>query len=253
MFTRAIVRKPGKSLVEGISSANLGKPDYHMALAQHGRYVQALRECGLEVRILEADESYPDSVFVEDTALLTPQFALITNPGVSSRRGETNSIKAVLQNYYSKIEQIHPPGTLEAGDVMMVDNHFYIGLSERTNREGADQAIAMLEKFGMTGSLVKLEDLLHLKTGTSYLENNTLLATGELSRESEFREFKIIEIPDEESYAANCVWINGKVLVPDGFPYTHNRIQKEGFEIISLEMSEFQKLDGGLSCLSLRF
>ena len=252
-FTKAIVRLPCKKMTEGLSSASFGKPDHRLALHQHGKYVEALHTCGLDVRVLPADESYPDSTFVEDTALLTPEFALITFPGAPSRQGEINNMKKILYDYYSGIEMIHPPATLEAGDVMMVGDHYYIGLSERTNSEGAEQLISLLQDRGMSGSVVEFSDMLHLKSGISYLENNTILAIESFSRHPVFSSFNTIQVPDEESYAANSLWINDTVLVPEGYPETLKNIQDAGYNTIRLEMSEFRKLDGGLSCLSLRF
>ena len=146
MFSNAIVRKPGKSMVNGLTNALLGIPDYQKAFDQHGAYVTALRNCGLEVKVLDADENFPDSTFVEDTALLTPNCAIIMNPGAISRRGEIKGIKKVVKDYYADIEAILSPGTVEAGDVMMVGNHFYIGVSERTNLNGAEQLIRLLNR-----------------------------------------------------------------------------------------------------------
>jgi dimethylargininase len=252
-FTRAIVRRPGSSIINGISSANLGKPDYNKALFQHSEYVAALSQCGLMVIELEAEEKYPDSTFVEDTALLTPHCAVITNPGATTRAGEIHSIKPVIREYFEEIELISPPGTVEAGDIMMVGDHYYIGLSARTNLEGANQVIRILEKYGMTGSSINLEKVLHLKTGVSYLENDNLLACGEFLAKPEFNKFNIIEVPSDESYAANSLWINNKVLVPLGYPISKERIEAAGYSVIEVDTSEFKKLDGGLSCLSLRF
>jgi|TARA_Y100000031_G_C8237657_1_gene394146 dimethylargininase len=253
MFTKAIVRTPGESLVHGLSSANLGIPNYSLALTQHANYIEVLKKCGLNVLVLEPEEEYPDSTFVEDVALLTSDFAIITNPGAPSRRGEITEIKAVLKKYYKNIEQIESPGTVEAGDIMMVGSHFFIGLSERTNAIGAEQLIECLEKYGKTGSVVKLEKVLHLKTGLAYLEHNNLIACGEFLSNEEFRKFNILEIDKDESYAANCIWVNNKVLIPKGYPKAKKTIEKAGYEIIEIDVSEFKKLDGGLSCLSLRF
>lgn len=253
MFTKAIVRTPGKSLVHGLSSANVGIPDYELALIQHAKYIDALKECGLEVLVLKPDEEYPDSTFVEDVALLTKHCAIITNPGATSRKGEISGMRSILEKHFSNIEQIEYPGTIEAGDIMMVGKHFFIGLSERTNEEGAKQMISFLEKYGMTGSVVKLEKVLHLKTGLAYLENNNLIACGEFLSKDEFRKFNILEIDEDESYAANCIWVNGKVIIPFGYPNAKRTIQAAGYETIEVDVSEFKKLDGGLSCLSLRF
>ena len=250
MFSKAIVRKPGKSIVDGLTSANLGVPDYNKAIKQHQSYINALTECGLEIIILEADEYYPDSTFVEDTALLTPRCAIIMNPGAPSRKGEIVVIKNVVSHFYANIEQINAPGTVEAGDIMMVGNHFYIGISERTNAEGANQLINILAKYNMNGSIITLEKVLHLKTGVAYLEDNCLVVTGELSTCPEFNNFIKIEVPEEESYAANCIWVNDKVIIPAGYPITKRKIESRGYSVIETDVSEF---DGGLSCLSLRF
>jgi dimethylargininase len=253
MFKNAIVRKPCPEMIHGLTSASLGKPDYHRALEQHACYVEALRTCGLELNVLEADPRFPDSVFVEDVALCTPVCAVITNPGAPSRNGEKEEMKRVLEQYYSTIESIEWPGTLDAGDVMMVGNLFYIGISERTNRAGAGQLIRILEKHGLNGSMVPLSKMLHLKSGVSYLEENRLLVSGEFMNHPAFEGFERMEVDPGESYAANSVWINSKVLVPAGFPKTLEMIEQAGYSTTVLEVSEFQKLDGGLSCLSLRF
>jgi len=253
LFSKAIVRTPCKSLINGITTANLGLPDYNLALIQHQEYVEALRKCGLEVIILDADEDYPDSTFIEDTALLTPQCAVITNPGAPSRRGETIEIRKVISNYYSDIAEILEPGTLEAGDVKMVGDHYYIGLSQRTNEAGAMQLIDILESHGMTASAIKLEKVLHLKTGVSYLEKNNFVVAGEFITNPEFQKYNQLIVDDDESYAANCVWVNDYVLVAKGFPKAKKTIEMENYDIIEVNVSEFQKLDGGLSCLSLRF
>ncbi len=252
-FTQAIVRTPSPSMIEGLTSADLGAPDFHLALEQHHQYIEALRQCGLKVTVLEPLDAYPDSCFVEDPALCTEHCAVITRPGAPSRRGEAALIKAAVGFFYDYMEQIEAPATLEAGDVMMVGSHYYIGLSDRTNQEGANQLIAHLRRYNMTGSVVPMKEMLHLKTGVSYLENNQMLVCGEFARNDMFSEFDCIEIPTEEAYAANSVWVNDKILTPAGFSQSHRLMREAGLELIELEMSEFQKLDGGLSCLSLRF
>jgi len=253
MFKNAIVRKPCPTLVKGLTSASLGSPDFVKAQEQHKLYVDALRSCGLEVEVLEADSQFPDSVFVEDVALCTPECAIVTNPGAPSRNGEKLKIKSVLESYYEQVESIQAPGSLDAGDVMMVGQHYYIGISQRTNIQGADQLIEILERYGMTGSTVPLAEMLHLKSGLSYLEQNHLLISGEFINHPAFAEFQKIEVDANESYAANSLWINSTVLVPAGFPRTLAKIKKAGYRTLILDVSEFRKLDGGLSCLSLRF
>ena len=175
MFTQAIVRRPCPAIINGLTSSKLGKPDYRLALQQHIQYMKALMACGLKVHIVEPDNNFPDSTFVEDTALITPNCAIITNPGAPSRRGETKDIATLLEKYFPVIERIDPPGTVEAGDIMMVGSHYYIGLSDRTNEAGAKQVIKILKKYDLSGSLIVLKYVLHLKTGLSYLENRTIL------------------------------------------------------------------------------
>lgn len=253
MFKNAIVRKPAKSMVNGITEADLGLPDYDLACQQHADYIVALQECGLEVLVLEANEDYPDSCFVEDPALFTSKSAILTNPGAESRRGEVAIIESAVRQFRDYIEQIESPAYLEGGDVMMIGDHFYVGLSDRTNQQGVEQLSQALKKHGMTCSAIELTEVLHLKTGVVYLENNILVASGEFLTKPEFQDFKVLEVPSDEAYAANCVWINDTVLVPAGFPKTSQKIKDCGYTIREIEMSEFQKLDGGLSCLSLRF
>ncbi len=252
-YKKAIVRKPCMNLSHGLTTADLGKPDYHKALIQHDNYVKALMTCGLEVIMLEADPHYPDSTFVEDTALLTPPCAILTNPGASSRKGETIEISTILSKFYHNIEVIKPPGTIEGGDIMVVGSHYFIGLSKRTNQIGAQQVQDILKKYGMTASTITLENVLHLKTGVSYLEDNLILATGEFLVQEEFKKYKIIEVVAEESYAANSLWVNGTVIMPSGCPKTKTAIEFAGYDTLTVNVSEFRKLDGGISCLSLRF
>ncbi len=253
MFSTAIVIPPCRRIADGLTTANLGKPDYRRALAQHAAYVQALAQCGLSVIQLPGDDNYPDSTFVEDTALVTPACAIITRPGAPSRRGETAAVKTALGKFYPHVEEVTAPGCVDAGDIMMAGTHFYIGLSERTNREGAGQVAAILQKYGLTASFVPLKQVLHLKSGLAYLEDNHLVAAGEFLQQPEFAAFDILAVDDDERDAANCLWVNGRVLVPAGCPRSKKRIQDAGYETIEVDVSEFQKLDGGLSCLSLRF
>jgi dimethylargininase len=253
MFRNAIVCSPCPAITDGISSADLGKPVYSLALEEHTKYVETLVQLGLKVKILPGKDLLPDSTFIEDVALCTPSNAIIASPGASARRNEITGMHEVLTEYYRNIEEINLPATLEAGDVMMVGSHYFIGISHRTNSEGADQLINILKKFGLTGSKVPLKKMLHLKSGVSYLENNNMLVCGEFLETKEFESFNRIIVDEDESYAANSLWINGKVIAPDGFPKTRRKIEKAGYDTIVLNVSEFRKVDGGLSCLSLRF
>jgi dimethylargininase len=252
-FTKALVRRPCRSMVRGLSSSGLGPPDVGRALEQHAAYIAALRDCGLQVTVLDADEAYPDSVFVEDTAVVCPEAAVIDRPGAASRQGEERSVAAALAGFFPRLDAIAAPGTLEGGDVMRADGRFFVGLSGRTNREGARQLAALLVPHGYEVLTVALGALLHLKTGVSYLEEGRLLAAGELAHDPGFSRFRVIPVPAGEEYAANSLWVNGRVLVAAGFPATRRAVEAAGCETLVLDVSEFRKLDGGLSCLSLRW
>lgn len=253
VFTRAIVKRPGTSFVDGITTANLGKPNLSRALAQHDAYIAALAQCGLDVTVLAADACYPDATFIEDTAVLTRRLAVITNPGTESRNGEKHAARDAVKPFYDKVEKIETPGTLEGGDVMAVNGHFFIGLTARTNAPGARRLISILEKNGYTGSTVSLKSFLHLKTGVAWIGGRDILAAGELIDNPAFRDFNIIPVSPEETYAANCIRVNNRVLIPAGFIHIQKEMAGRGYDLIEVEMSEFQKMDGGLSCLSLRF
>lgn len=252
-FTNAIVKQPCRNIIKGITSANLGFPNYELTLAQHAQYIETLKNLGLEVTVLDTDENYPDSTFVEDTAVLTKECAIITNPGASARKGEIEAIEPVVTQFFTDIERIEHPGTLDGGDVMNVDHFYYIGLSKRTNRNGAQQFINILRKYGLDGMMVGMNEMLHLKTGLAYLGNSNLMVAGEFQNNSLFTDFNKIKVSEKEEYSANCININGTVIVPSGFPESRKMIEVYGYETIALDMSEFQKVDGGLSCLSLRF
>ncbi|MBN2874860.1 MAG: hypothetical protein JXM71_07175 [Spirochaetales bacterium] len=254
MFSTAIVRRPARSLVRGITThPELGQPDYELALRQHDAYIGALERCGLAVRVLPELEEFPDSCFVEDVAVCTKSFAMITRPGAASRRNEIAGVRDILAHYYADIVEIQEPGTLEGGDVMMVGDTFYIGLSSRSNPDGVQQFIAALEAHGYTGQGVRMPPTLHLKTGSSYMEDNIMLVDRDFASYPEYASFRRIEVPADETYAANCLRINDYVIVPSGNPRTLAALQAAGLATIEQDMSEFRKIDGGLSCLSLRF
>lgn len=255
-FKNIIVRRPCLAVCDGITSApELGKPDYENALRQHDAYIKALVDLGLEVDVLPAANEYPDSCFVEDTCVLTRECAIMDNPGAGTRNGEAALMEPIIRRYYpaDRIEHIVAPGTLEGGDVMMVGDHFYVGRSARTNEEGIRQFIAILEKYGLSGSEVPLEEVLHLKTGVNYLEDGNMLVSGEFVDKPDFAQFNKVVIPENEAYAANCIWINGTVIVSAGYPAVLKAVQDLGYQTVTVDTSEFRKIDGGLSCLSLRF
>jgi dimethylargininase len=227
-----------------------------LALEQHQRYCESLAACGLSLTVLPADPRHPDGCFVEDTALLTERGALLMRPGAPSRRGEVDVIEAALKGLYPEIPRIHAPGTVDAGDVCEADGHFLIGVSARTNESGAEELASLLADLGYRATVLDIRsarELLHLKTGLSYLGDGRMLATSGVPRIPALDAYELIEVPVGEGYAANALRVNDHVLLASGYPKTAEAIEALGYEIIALEMSEFRKLDGGLSCLSLRW
>jgi dimethylargininase len=256
VFTKAIVKKPCASFASGLTNVNLGTPDLERALRQHQAYCAALEACGLKLIQLPPDDKHPDSTFVEDTAILTSRGAVLTRPGAESRWSEVESIVPVVHEYFGNICSINEPGTLDAGDVCEAGEHFFIGISRRTNEHGAKQLAGLLQSFGYTTSLIDirgLSNILHLKSGLAYLSGRRLVIIEALRKMREFSDYDLICLDSAEEYAANCLSVNGRILMASGFPTTKRKLEFLGDPIISLDMSEFQKMDGGLSCLSLRF
>jgi dimethylargininase len=256
LFTKAIVRPPGSNFAAGLTTVDLGRPDYLVALAQHSSYCDVLVSCGLELLRLEVDESFPDGTFVEDTAVVTERLAVITNPGAASRRGEVVAISQALGSFYPTLRNLSAPATLDGGDICEAGTHFFIGISDRTNEAGAAALASILAVSGYSSTFVDIRGvpgILHLKSGIAYLSGGHLLVIDSLCRREEFRRYELLRVPFGEDYAANCIEINDQVLIAAGFPQTERLINKLGYQTIALEMSEFQKMDGGLSCLSLRF
>lgn len=252
MFNRAIVRKPGPDCGRGLTRSGLGPPDFEEILAQHGRYVKALRDLGLTVTVLPPAAGFPDSYFVEDAAVVTPRLAVITNLGAKSRRGEEDSIEPVLAKFRPTV-RLKPPATVEGGDVLMVENHFFIGVSERTNLEGARALGRHLQEHGHSWTPVPVAAGLHLKSSVNYVGQGRLIVTPDFAERTEFENFPKIVIDSGEEYAANTLWVNGSLIVPRGFPKTRKKLEKLGLPIIELDTSEVRKMDGGLTCMSLRF
>lgn len=256
MFQHAIVRKPGRNFAEGLTTGKLGAPVYDKALEQHAGYCAALEACGLKLTRLPADEHHPDSTFVEDVAVLTGRNAILTRPGAQSRAGEVAGIREPLSSFFPELQEIRAPGTLDGGDICHAENHFFIGISLRTNEEGGRQLAEFLAREGYSSSFLDIrgmKKLLHLKSGVAYIGDSNLVVSEEWVGHPQFRQFNLIPVDAEESYAANCLRINQHVLVPAGFPVLEASLTRLGYDLLRLEMSEFEKMDGGLSCLSLRF
>ncbi len=265
MFINAIVRPPGANFADALTSVDLGAPDYIRALHQHAQYCAALERCGLTLTHLEPDESYPDSTFVEDTAVLVQvdshspasiSCAILTRPGAATRAGEVANIAKELSRFYPRMHAIEPPGTVDGGDICEAENHFFIGISARTNEAGAQQLQTLLALYDRTSSFIDIRGIngiLHLKSGVSYLGEGRLAVIDVLSERKDFQGYDLIRLNAGEEYAANCVRVNRHILIAAGYPSFERSLRQLGYETIAVEMTEFQKMDGGLSCLSLRF
>ena len=252
MYSRAITRRPGSDFADGQTQANLGPPSYDLVRRQHQAYVDVLLDLDLIVVEMPPLYGYPDAYFVEDPAVVTPEVAIITIPGAPSRQGEEHSLELALSPY-REVTRIHPPGTVDGGDILMVEDHFFIGVSQRTNAEGARQLAAILNDCGYTSTQVDVQNGLHLKSNVNYLGNSILLVTQEFAQRDDFDGFDKIELIPDESYAANTLRVSNCLLTPLGFPDTQKKLDRTGYDVIELDMSEVRKMDGGLTCLSLRF
>jgi dimethylargininase len=254
-LTRALVRPPGTNYADGLTRGEHGRPSFARAKAQHERYCEELERCGLRLTRLSADTHYPDGTFVEDAAVVTPRGVILARPGSESRRGEVASVREALLEFAPALGEIEPPGTLDGGDVCEAADRFLIGISERTNEDGANQLRAILAGQGCEVTIIDIRnipELLHLKSGLAALDDGRLIAVDALADRDELRGTTIVRVAAEEAYAANAVSINGRVLLARGFPRLAASVAKFGREVATLEMSEFRKMDGGLSCLSIR-
>jgi dimethylargininase len=255
-FTRAILRPPADTFAAGITSSGLGPPDLAVALEQHDAYCRTLERLGLSLVRLPPDPDFPDSTFVEDAAVVTTRSAILTRPGAASRAGEVAALGAVLGEWFPEPAKITAPGTVDGGDVCEAGHHFFIGLSRRTTPEGAAQLAEWLRRQHFSSSMIDirgLPGLLHLKTGLSWLGERRLLAVGELAGHPALSGWEVVPVPQGEDYAANCIRVNDALLVARGFPATHAILGELGYDLVPLAMSEYRKMDGGLSCLSVRW
>jgi dimethylargininase len=224
--------------------------DVEKAAAQHKQYEECLRELGVSVVSLPAEPDMPDSMFVEDPAVVVNEVAVMARMGAESRRRESDSLAAALVKF-RPLRWMRQPATLEGGDVLRVESILYVGLSARTNREGVAQLAAELARFGYTVRPVDVRGCLHLKSACCYAGDRTILANGNWIDTAIFRGFRIVDVPRTEPRAANVLAIRDTVLVPAAFPATAELLQGLGRKVRTLDISELMKADAGLTCSSI--
>ncbi len=251
-FNNAIIRKTNKNIQNGLSSQNL-HPQYEMVLNEHNNYVKAIKEAGLKIHILEPLEKYPDSIFVEDPALTYKSNLIILNPFDRSRNGEKDIIKEEIKHLFDNILLVEN-GFVEGGDILNINNHFIVGLSNRTNKLGAENLSNILKKLGATVDICKTpEDILHFKSECSVIDDDVILVSYKMAKLDYLKSnYNLIELPIGEEGASNSLRINDKLLLPDGFVKAEEILSKK-YNIIKLKVDEISKVDAGLSCMSLRW
>ncbi len=254
-FSHAITRRPAASITRGLRAVDTGNPDLARMQAHHDDYIAALRATGATVVELPALDAYPDSVFVEDTALCLPQSAVIMRPGAPSRLGEAAEMAPHLRALYGQVVAITGADSfIEGGDILVTEREILVGRSARTNAAGIAELTALVAPWGHTVREVHTPPgVLHFKTDCSLLDVDTVLSTTRLSASGCFEGYRIIDVAEGEEAAANTIRFNDLVLMPAGFPRTHAAIVAAGFTVREIGNSECAKLDGGMSCLSLRF
>lgn len=251
-MSRAVARLPGPNFSAGLTTCQQAPRGLAAILEQHAAYIRALQTAGLSVTLMPPETSHPDAYFVEDTAVVTPGLAVITRPGAAARRGEEDAIAGVLGRY-RPLARIQPPGTLDGGDVIVTETQVLVGLSGRTNPEGARQLEGLLAPQGYATATIPVGRGLHLKSSANYLGDGRMLVTPALARHPAFRAFDRLVVPEGEDYAANSLRINAHLLIPRGYPGTRRLLEPLGLDLVALDMEDVRRMDGGLTCLSLRF
>jgi len=251
-FKNAIVRIPNKTIQCGLSLQNL-EPKFEYVVKEHDNYVNALKEAGLEINLLDSLEEFPDSIFVEDPALTYKSDVIILNPADPTRNGEKNIIKNEITHFFHNTSSIED-GFVEGGDILNINNHFIIGLSNRTNKLGAENLSIILQSLGATVVICETpNDVLHFKSECSVLDNETILVSNKMAQLDYLKKnYNLIELPIGEEGASNSLRVNSKLLVPDGFSKAEEILSKK-FDIIKVKVDEIAKVDAGLSCMSLRW
>jgi dimethylargininase len=249
----ALIREVSSSINQcKLTHLNRQPINIDLAHRQHLEYERQLLKLGFKVIRLSEEPDLPDAVFVEDTAVVLDELAVITRPGAISRRKEIDSIATALK-YYRQLSFIEAPGHLEGGDVLMMDKHIYVGQSNRSNREGIRQFKAIVSKYGYRVKAVPLSGCLHLKSAVTHIADDALLVNSDWVDPDLFTQYKVLEIDGSEPYAANALRVDEKVIYPLSYPKTSARIQQSGIRVINIDVSEFIKAEGAVTCCSILF
>lgn len=253
-FTHAITRTPSRSIIDGLRAVDVGTPDLYAFTQHHADYVALLKSTGATVVELEALEAFPDSVFVEDDALCFQEGVVLMRPGAPTRLGEVQEIAPALRALYKDVREIKGAGFIEGGDILVTEREVLIGRSARTNAAGIAELTSLVADWGYTvREVMTPEGVLHFKTDCSLLDEETILSTKRLAASGCFEGYKVIFVEDGEEACANSIRFNDVVIMPAGFPKTAAKLVAQGYKVREIGNSEAAKLDGGMSCLSLRF
>ncbi len=253
-FSRAITRRPSASITDGLRAEDTGTPDLDQMLKDHAHYVATLKKTGAEVIELPPLDDFPDAAFVEDTALCLPQGAVLMRPGAPSRMGEVAHMAPTLHALYDDVRQITGPGHIEGGDILVTGREILVGRSDRTDAAGVAELSGIVGDWGHSlREVFTPPGVLHFKTDCSLLDGDTILSTRRLDASGCFEGYRVLHVAEGEEAAANSIRFNQFVLLPAGFPRTAELLDKAGYDVVEINNSECAKLDGGMSCLSLRF
>lgn len=252
-FNRAIVRQPAESVVDGLRAGDHEGPSFAGVSAEHDAYVAALKQAGLQVTVLPPLAAFPDSMFVEDPAVVFTEGAILLRPGTPTREQESAALREVLSTEFDIVLDL-PVGHVDGGDVLVTPEKVLVGLSDRTDETGAAALIDLLGRFGRRGEIAQTPaKTLHFKTACSILDEETILATEALAGSTVFKGFRVLTVPPDEPGGANVLRLNDQVLVGATFPRTRDILLDHGFSLTPLDVREIGKIDAGLTCMSLRW
>lgn len=253
-FSHAITRRPATSVTNGLRAEDIGTPDLSRMLEAHAHYVATLKSTGAEVIELPPLKAYPDALFVEDTTLCLPQGAVMMRPGAPSRLGEVAEMEPTIRSVYVDVRQIKGPGHIEGGDILVTGKEILVGRSDRTDAAGVAELAGIVAEWGHSlREVFTPPGVLHFKTDCSLLDGDTILSTKRLDASGCFEGYRVLHVAEGEEAAANSIRFNQFVLAPAGFPRTAEMLRRNGYNVVEIDNADCAKLDGGMSCLSLRF